>query len=296
MQLKEYAPFINRLSLVLKDVLQSADLNNANTNLHQALSYVSDGGKRLRPIIIYLVGEHFGIPLSKLDILAASIELIHCYSLVHDDMPCMDNDDLRRGLPSCHKKFDEATALLVGDGLQALAFEILSKLTNDNSTINEYRNNLQIINILACKSGIAGMVLGQHYDLEADNMDAPSIQYLENMHALKTGALFEAAFTMPYLAQDIIPASKILLELKNIAQILGLAFQIQDDILDASASIDVLGKNGSDAKNNKATFVTILGLEKSTVILKQKYYQALELTNNYPILRNFIIAMLHVVN
>lgn len=217
---------------------------------------ISNGGKRLRPALVYAVAESLGgISTYNQDLLAAAIECLHSYSLVHDDLPAMDNDDLRRGKPTCHIAYDEATAILVGDGLQSFAFELLSQLQL------EAEKTVAIIHYFAQAAGNLGMVGGQAIDLQSTNQ-ALSLEQLENMHRLKTGALIQAAVVMPAIAAG---ADKTNLQaLKHYAAAIGLAFQVHDDVLDMESDTLTLGKSqGADISLNKATYPAILGLEQA---------------------------------
>jgi farnesyl diphosphate synthase len=245
-----------RIEGVLAEVLPSADL--VPQRLHAAQRYsVLGGGKRLRPLLVYSTGEALGIPIATLDVPAAAVELIHSYSLVHDDLPAMDNDDLRRGQATTHRAFDEGTAILVGDALQVLAFTILAqKRTDDLSCAAQ----LKMIQILGNASGTAGMAGGQALDLAAVGR-VLDLEELEAMHRLKTGALIRASVL---LAAACAPGLSALEwgALDGYAQDIGLAFQIQDDILDVEGSTKDLGKTiGADAARAKPTYPSILGLE-----------------------------------
>jgi len=215
-----------------------------------------DGGKRFRPILVYAVGEALGTPQEVLDPVAVAIEFIHAYSLIHDDLPAMDDDDLRRGRPTCHRAFDEATAILAGDALQALAFEILAKELP--ATVP---NNLLVINAIAHACGSLGMAGGQALDLDAVGQKI-SEEALTRMHRLKTGALITASVTTPGL---LCGAKNSTLEhLKAYGENIGLAFQVHDDILDVTGSSELTGKSTlADVSLNKPTFPSILGLENS---------------------------------
>jgi geranylgeranyl pyrophosphate synthase len=206
--------------------------------LHEAMRYaVLGGGKRVRPVLVYFTGAALGVPESRLDGPAAAVELIHAYSLVHDDLPAMDDDDLRRGRATCHRAFDEATAILAGDALQVLAFEILAA---DPSMVPDPAHRLDIIRLLARASGTAGMAGGQAVDLEAAGRVLP-LEALEQMHRLKTGALIHASVMMAAASADeLLPNLEDALDAYGAA--IGLAFQIQDDILDVEGDTGVLGK------------------------------------------------------
>ena len=226
--------------------------------LHEAMRYsVLAEGKRIRPILLYATGEAFGVELGKLNGPACAVEIMHAYSLIHDDLPSMDDDDLRRGRPTCHKVFDEATAILAGDALQALAFQILAmdpKIeTNDSQ-------RLKMIETLSLASGSSGMAGGQAIDLASVGLEL-NIDELENMHSHKTGALIKASAEIGALsAKDI--SSELFTSISNYAKYIGIAFQIKDDILDIESDTAVLGKpQGSDIALNKPTYPNLLGLD-----------------------------------
>lgn len=227
------------------------------TRLHQAMRYSTlDGGKRLRPILTYVTGQTLGIPLETLDGLACAVEFIHVYSLIHDDLPAMDDDDLRRGKPTCHVQFDEATAILAGDALQSLAFEVLA---SDPSIAATPAQRVAMIDCLAKASGASGMVGGQAIDLTSVGMhlDLPA---LEMMHIHKTGALIRASVLLAALASPSLDPD-IAARLDHYAKCIGLAFQIQDDILDEESDTATLGKTqGKDRAQHKPTYPALLGL------------------------------------
>jgi farnesyl diphosphate synthase len=221
--------------------------------IREAMRYsLFPGGKRLRPHLVYLTGDLLGLPSECLDSMAMAIELIHAYSLIHDDLPAMDNDDMRRGKPSCHRAFDEATAILVGDALQPLAFDVL--LTELPKTI-PLPQVIQITQTLIQASGASGMVSGQSLDLsELANTNIREEQ-LKTVHDLKTGALMLACIDMPLAAAN--PSAQVTQALRSFATHLGLVFQMQDDYLDAYGPTEGLGKGrASDHENNKSTFAT----------------------------------------
>ncbi|MCS5710345.1 polyprenyl synthetase family protein [Candidatus Berkiella aquae] len=240
------------------------------STLIKAMHYAClNGGKRLRPYLAYQSAALFNTPLEIIDPIAVAIEFIHCYSLIHDDLPAMDNDELRRGKPTCHKAFDEATAILAGDALLTLAFEVLAQ-----APIREnYLNNLKIIHNLAQAAGPTGMVKGQALDLAAQGKQL-SYEQLCQMHRAKTGALIAASVQCGAIAGD---ASKTdLEELHKFGLAIGLAFQIKDDILDALGKSETMGKTpGQDVKNQKCTFVTLLGLHHAEQSLAECYTQSL---------------------
>jgi farnesyl diphosphate synthase len=222
--------------------------------LHEAMRYAAQGGgKRIRPLLVFAAGELGNANPKVLDAAAAAIEMIHAYSLVHDDLPCMDDDDLRRGRPTVHKAFDEATALLVGDALQTKAFEVL---VNTQGTA-EMR--LSLIGELSKASGSLGMAGGQAIDLESVGQKI-DLAALKQMHAMKTGALLSCAVRMGAIAAGM--DATALTQLTQYSTALGLAFQVVDDVLDATADSQTLGKTaGKDAADDKPTYVTLMGLE-----------------------------------
>lgn len=223
--------------------------------LAEAMNYSTlNGGKRLRALLVYATGEALGVDISHLDAPASAVELIHAYSLVHDDMPIMDDDDLRRGRPTCHKAYDDATALLVGDALQTLAFETLCD--NDLSPSQQ----IKMVKTLAQKSGVFGMAGGQAIDLESVGHTL-TLENLQNMHELKTGALIRASVHLGALGSDNAD-EETLAKLDRYAYCIGLAFQVQDDVLDVTADTETLGKTqGADIALNKPTYPALLGLE-----------------------------------
>lgn len=225
--------------------------------LHEAMRYsVLGGGKRMRPMLAYATGKALGLDLNRLDAPACALEFIHVYSLIHDDLPAMDDDDLRRGKLTCHKAFDEATAILVGDGLQTLAFYLLA---HDPSMAVNAEQRVAMIEALAVASGVTGMVGGQAIDFASVGQKL-TLPELENMHIHKTGALIRASVKLAALAQDGISAD-MLERLDRYAKCIGLSFQIQDDILDEESDTATLGKTqGKDKDNNKPTYPALLGL------------------------------------
>jgi farnesyl diphosphate synthase len=245
----------SRIEGVLEEVLPSAEM--LPQRLHAAQRYsVLGGGKRLRPVLVYCTGEALGVDARLLDKPAAAVELIHAYSLVHDDLPAMDDDDLRRGRPTTHRAFDEATAILAGDSLQVLAFALLSE---DPDERQSPAVRLRMIRILAEASGTKGMAGGQALDLAAVGSRL-SLEELETMHRLKTGALIRASVLMAAAAVPDLPRDAHA-ALDGYAQDIGLAFQIQDDVLDVEGNTQDLGKNaGADASKCKPTYASILGL------------------------------------
>jgi farnesyl diphosphate synthase len=245
-----------RVQGVLERALPGEDL--VPQRLHAAQRYaVLGGGKRLRPLLVYFTGEVLQVAPDALDAPAAAVELIHSYSLVHDDLPAMDDDDLRRGRPTTHRAFDEATAILAGDALQVLAFSLLSR---DRTSGIDSEARLRMVQILADASGTAGMAGGQAMDLAAVGR-VLNLDELESMHRLKTGALIRASVLMAAACAPTLNAAEWN-ALDGYAQDIGLAFQIQDDILDVEGSTEEIGKTaGADAARDKPTYPSLLGLD-----------------------------------
>jgi farnesyl diphosphate synthase len=254
--LKEYFSLCqNRVERALDERLPSELI--LPQRLHQAMRYsVLEGGKRMRPMLTYCAGKALGIAQEALDGPACAVEFIHVYSLIHDDLPAMDDDDLRRGKATSHVAFDEATAILAGDALQALAFEILAHDPSINATPE---GRLKMIVALTKASGSQGMVGGQAIDLESVGTRL-TLPELENMHIHKTGALIRASVTMATLAKsDVDPI--VATKLDNYAKCIGLSFQVKDDILDEESDTATLGKTqGKDKDNNKPTYPALLGM------------------------------------
>ncbi len=240
--------------------------------LHEAMRYaVMGGGKRIRALLAYASAEFCGVPAEQADNAASAVELIHAYSLVHDDLPCMDDDDLRRGKPSCHKRFDEATALLVGDALQSLAFQIISQPIEGI----EPDIQLKMVHLLATASGSRGMAGGQAIDLASIGKNLNQTE-LEHMHIHKTGALIRASALLGVYCSNQTNSQKIH-AVDQFAQSIGLAFQVVDDILDNEADTKTLGKTaGKDAESNKPTYVTILGIVRAKELASELFNHAIE--------------------
>jgi len=239
------------------------------TKLHEAMRYTAlGGGKRVRPLLVHAAGALFGADADALARAASAVEMIHVYSLVHDDMPCMDDDALRRGKPTVHVAYDEATALLVGDALQAQAFDVLAGTT----TVPAART-VAMLRLLAEAAGSAGMCGGQAIDLDSVGLSL-TLEQLERMHQLKTGAMLRVSVLLGALAgRDL--ASHEREALAEYSRAIGLAFQVVDDVLDATADSATLGKTaGKDAADNKPTYVSILGLEPSKALAEQLRQQA----------------------
>ncbi|MGR8935945.1 MAG: (2E,6E)-farnesyl diphosphate synthase [Gammaproteobacteria bacterium] len=261
----------NRVELALDARLPSADI--LPQKLHDAMRYtVLGGGKRMRPMLCYAAGKALGIEADSLDGPACAVEFIHVYSLIHDDLPAMDDDDLRRGKPTCHVAYDEATAILTGDALQALAFQVLAR---DPAITAPAQNRLRMIDVLARASGSQGMVGGQAIDLASVGQKI-SLPELENMHIHKTGALIRASVQLATLAQaDTDPA--LIDKLDHYAKCIGLSFQVQDDILDEESDTATLGKTqGKDKFNDKPTYPALLGLAGAKQKALELHDQALD--------------------
>ena len=242
----------NRINSKLESLLPSDD-----SILSEAIRYsVLDGGKRLRPILVYLIGELGNAENDSLDILAGSVEIIHCYSLIHDDLPSMDDDDLRRGKPTTHKKYDEATAILAGDALQPFAFELVTTINIPD------KNKLSIIKSLAEACGYQGMVGGQIKDIHSN--DIKDVESLDIMHSQKTGRLIQSSIETAGILSSL--RMQDIESLIEYGDKIGLAFQIQDDIIDIESPSTLSGKDqGSDVEKDKLTYPSIVGIENSKV-------------------------------
>ena len=245
-----------RITAVLEAALPAAAADPSR--LHEAMRYAAlNGGKRLRPLIVYAAGECLAVDPALLDAPAAAIELIHAFSLVHDDLPAMDNDDLRRGLPTLHRQYDEATAILAADALQPLAFATLV-----NASPTSAKQKAELVSLIANASGSFGMTGGQSIDLLSEGKQL-SPQELEVMYAMKTGALIHASVMSACCVVGTL-SSRERDALDIFGRSIGVAFQIKDDILDVEGETDVIGKpQGSDIQKNKATYPALLGLERS---------------------------------
>ena len=253
--------------------------------LHEAMRYAVVGtGKRFRAALVYATGEGLGATPTELDLPACAVELIHAFSLVHDDLPAMDDDDLRRGKPSCHVAFGEATAILSGDALQSLAFDLLARESSRNSA----QARLDMVRILAQATGASGMAGGQAIDLSDS---ASSKNALETMHRMKTGALIEAAVQLGARAAGA--EDPALLEgLNHYGLMLGLAFQVTDDILDETSETAALGKmRGSDRRQNKPTYLTVLGEATARQAAAQYHQQAREALSGLPMDATALMAL-----
>lgn len=262
--------------------------------LTEAMRYAAlAGGKRIRPVLVYAGAEFCGADTNHADIPAVAIELVHTYSLIHDDLPAMDNDDLRRGKPTCHIQYDEATAILAGDTLHTFAFKLLASKGEYSA-----EQRIAMIDTLSRAAGVNGMAAGQMLDIEGENFTA-DLTWLENMHYLKTGRLITAALELGAHAAQATEQQRQ--ALSTYGDKIGLAFQVRDDILDVIGATEELGKTkGSDARHNKNTFPGLIGLEASEKRAEQLCEEAQEALapfgNNADMLRqlaNYIIARTH---
>lgn len=260
-----------RIEQVLARTLPAAE--TLPHRLHAAMRYaVLGGGKRVRALLAYAGAELAGATADDADTAAAAVELIHAFSLVHDDMPCMDDDDLRRGKPSCHKAYDDATALLVGDALQSLAFDCL--------TSRQTAQAIQQVSLLAKATGSRGMCGGQSIDLQSTGQQL-TLTALETMHQYKTGALIHAATLLGAYAANT--TDRALTQVLNqYSQKMGLAFQVVDDILDATTDTSTLGKTaGKDLAQEKSTYVSLLGVDQARVLVETLYDETMQSLATY---------------
>ena len=261
----------------LNSIFQRVTKNR--TTIDKSISYaLSNPGKRIRPTLVFLVGDFLGIETSRLESIAGAIELIHTYSLVHDDLPCMDDDDLRRGKPTLHKKFNESTAVLAGDALQTLAFNLI--LDDKNLNISEKHD---LLSDLAKRIGPEGMVLGQNLDIEYEK-ENPSFDEIMEMNRLKTGLLIEFSILSPfYLKGDLTK------DWYQLAKNIGISFQLIDDMLDLSETTEKIGKTAKkDLKNNKKTIPICFGIDKTIIEVDKFKESTMEICeklclNNHPL-------------
>ena len=260
-----------RVNAALDCWLPQEDVNPVR--LHQAMRYaVMAPGKRVRPVLVYATATALGLDLERVDGAACAVEIIHAYSLIHDDLPAMDDDDLRRGRPTCHRQFDEATAILAGDALQALAFYIIS---HDSRMTEDSAARLTMIKNLAMFSGSRGMAGGQAIDLDAVGKHL-NIAELETMHIHKTGALIRTCVQLAALSASGLDRSQFT-ALDSYAKCIGLSFQVQDDILDVTGDTATLGKiQGADSARNKPTYPSVIGLEASLEKARELHRNALD--------------------
>lgn len=276
-QLANHDVFQKRIDNFLAQKLDKLPIND--DKLHQAMRYgLLIGGKRIRPYLAYITGEALGASLTDLDGIAGALECIHAYSLLHDDLPAMDDDDLRRGQPTCHKAFDEATAILAGDSLQTLAFDILA---NHNFSKKIQPKQIKLIQKLVSASGYQGMCGGQALDLAATNKQI-DLEKLETLHSLKTGSLLEASVLMSAECSTQV-TEKDKEALKKYARLIGLAYQVQDDIIDITSTEEQLGKPcGSDLAAHKSTYPALLGLQGAQQKAENLFQQALQALTALP--------------
>lgn len=283
-----------RINLFLEQQINQIDSHSFP--LKEAMKYaLLLGGKRVRPFLVYATGKMLGAKLEHLDYAAASIEAIHAYSLIHDDLPAMDNDTLRRGHPTCHIAFDEATAILAGDALQAFAFELLSQIPHLSA-----EQRIALVAQLAQASGAKGMCLGQSLDLQAEHQQV-SLAELENIHRNKTGALLSCALKMGFICSPHFTNNQLAQQLEHYGKAIGLAFQVQDDILDIEGKSEIIGKTvGSDLLADKSTYPKLLGLSGAKQKAQELYQQSLDALNVLPFdcsaltaLAEFIITREH---
>ncbi|TWX59448.1 (2E,6E)-farnesyl diphosphate synthase [Colwellia hornerae] len=294
-QLNQLDFYQTRINQYLADKLAAYEVNDEK--LLSAMQYgLLIGGKRMRPYLSYITGEALGLKLSDVDGIAAALECIHAFSLIHDDLPSMDDDDLRRGQPTCHRAFDEATAILAGDSLQTLAFDIL---VNHNFSAGVESKRISLIRQLVNASGYQGMCGGQALDISATDK-VITLAELEKLHSLKTGALLKASVTMvTEMSNDISTDEKH--QLAVYADHIGLAYQVRDDIIDIISSEEELGKPaGSDVSSNKSTYPALLGLQGAQQKADNLYQQALQAlatlpynTDNLAQFATFIIKRAH---
>ncbi len=262
-----------RVDTALDHHLPAPNESGTDTKLQEAMRYaITNGGKRVRPVLAYATGAALGLPLEKLDLAASSVEMMHAYSLVHDDLPAMDDDDLRRGMPTLHRQFDEATAILAGDALQALAFTVLA--TNPDTTLSPAAR-LQMIAVLGEASGANGMAAGQAIDLASVGKSL-TLEQIEDMHRHKTGALIRASARLAIIVagQD---NTDLCDKIDAYAGAIGLSFQIVDDILDITGDTETLGKTqGADVALNKPTYPALLGLDGAKDYAQKMHRTALD--------------------
>ena len=257
---------------------QFEEIDSYRAPLRDAMKYgLLLGGKRVRPFLVYATGKMLGAEMPALDYAAAAIESIHAYSLIHDDLPAMDNDELRRGQPTCHIAFDEATAILAGDALQTFAFEILTESPSLSA-----EQKLQLVKVLAQASGVQGMCLGQSLDLISEHKQV-NLAELELIHRNKTGALLTVALKLGFICSPHFENKELEQQLERYSQAIGLAFQVQDDILDIEGDSAEIGKPvGSDLGLDKSTYPKLLGLEGAKQKAQELYQTALHELDNLP--------------
>ena len=279
--LTSYEQYQQRINKFLATKLEELTINDPT--LLKAMRYgLLIGGKRMRPYLAYITGEAVSADINDIDAIAGALECIHAYSLLHDDLPAMDDDDLRRGQPTCHKAYDEATAILAGDALQTLAFDILANhLFSTNESVSTPPIQVSLIQQLVNASGYQGMCGGQALDLAATDKDIPLCE-LEVLHSLKTGALLKASVLMPAMCSKQVTKEYMNI-LAEYAQFIGLAYQVQDDIIDLTSTEEELGKPvGSDLAANKSTYPALLGLQGAQDKAENLLQQALQALTRLP--------------
>ena len=281
----------NRVNQKLQHLLlqKSDHLSATYHNFFEAMEYATlNQGKRLRPALVYAVATALGTPLEKVDSAACAIELIHSYSLVHDDLPAMDDDALRRGRPTCHIQYNEATAILVGDAQQTLAFQCLSEDCQQNP-----EQTLEMIRLLSHASGAQGMIAGQVMDIEAETKNI-DIETLKNLHLLKTGALIQCALLLGAVHSE--RYQNIKSQLNQLGESIGLAFQVQDDILDIEGTTETLGKpQGSDLKLEKSTYPKLIGLENAKILRDELITKSQEQLTSLDLNSAFLKALIDYI-
>jgi len=268
---------LSRINEALQESLPEENFSEITKAIHYS---VMNGGKRLRPQLMLLMADALKVDVCNktIDLMAAAGELIHCYSLIHDDLPAMDDDDFRRGQLSCHKKFDEATAILAGDAIQPLSLEILTSIQDDN--LNDSTKS-EIINIFAKACGPKGMVEGQNLDIKSESKNLNEDE-LDRIHFLKTGKLIEACILSVCLLKKEIKEEEVS-KLVEFSEKFGLAFQIRDDILDVIGNEREIGKPvGSDEEKNKSTYASVLGITKSQLKAEKLSKEAIDILISLP--------------
>ena len=269
----DFAQDLQEIQTRINQFLQTqlTQIDTFPSPLIEAMKYgVLLGGKRIRPFLVYATGRMLGVSLNQLDYAAAAIEAVHAYSLIHDDLPAMDNDVLRRGQPTCHIAFDEATAILAGDALQSFAFEMLA-----NAAYLSSEQKLRLVKALSHGAGAQGMCLGQSLDLISENKQI-SLPTLEQIHRNKTGALLSTAVVMGFHCSRYFADDQLEERLARYAAAIGLAFQVQDDILDIEGESAITGKTvGSDVATDKCTYPKLLGLDSAKQKAQELYQSAL---------------------
>ena len=274
LELKQYfETCVDRVDTVIDHFLPPA---STESRLQEGMRYATlNGGKRFRPVLVYATAEALGADPLKANHAACAVELVHSYSLVHDDLPAMDDDELRRGKPTCHVAFDEATAILVGDALQSLAYEVLATESSSPAHHLDTVCRLNMITTLAEASGTMGMAAGQAIDLASEGLSI-DLQQLQNLHSMKTGKLIRASVRLGALSAGCKDPS-LLLQLDDFATNIGIAFQVQDDILDVTGDTKIIGKkSGADAALNKATYPSLLGLQGAQEKASELHQKALK--------------------